>query len=108
MSMNKLPFRFLLASVAVATALGAVNAAEAEPGRYRFQQDNTPGWTLMTPAERKEFQNRMRAAKTYDECKALRAEHRATLEARAKEQGVALNEPRRDACEQMRARGFVK
>ncbi|MBM4181485.1 MAG: hypothetical protein FJ209_08050 [Betaproteobacteria bacterium] len=106
--MSKLPYRFLLASVAVATALGGAIAAEAAPGRYRFQQDNTPGWTLMTPAERSEFQNRMWAAKTYDECKALRAEHRATLQARAKEQGVVLNEPRRDACEQMRARGFVK
>jgi len=50
----------------------------------------------------------MWAAKTYDECKTLRAEHRTTLEARAKEQGVTLNEPRRDACEQMRARGYVK
>ncbi len=105
--MESLQCKLLVAAAVLATMLGGV-VAEAGPGRYRFQQDNTPGWTLMTPAERTEFQNRMWAAKTYDECKALRAEHRATLEARAKEQGVILNEPRRDACGQMRARGDVK
>lgn len=98
--------KFLVAAAVLATMLGGV-AAEAGPGRYRFQQDDTPGWTLMTPAERTEFQNRMWSAKTYDECKALRDEHRATLQARAREQGVTLNEPRRDACAQMRARGCL-
>ncbi len=57
--------KFLVAAAVLATMLGGV-AAEAGPGRYRFQQDDTPGWTLMTPAERTEFQNRMWSAKTYD------------------------------------------
>lgn len=100
--------RKLLLTVAVlAATLGAVGA-EAEPGRYRFQQANTPGWTLMTPAERSEFQTRMRAATTYDECKAIQTGHRTTIEARAKERGVTLNTPRHNACDQMKARGFLK
>ena len=99
--------KFLLAAAVLAATLGAVSA-EAGPGRYRFQQDNTPGWTLMTPAERTEFQTRMRAAKTYDECKAIQAEHHAAIEARAKEKGVTLNVPRYNACDQMKARGFLK
>ena len=100
--------RKLLLSVAVlAATLGAVGA-EAGPGRYHFQQDNTPGWTLMSPTERTEFQTRMRAAKTYDECKAIQTGHHATIEARAKESGVTLNTPRHNACDQMKARGFLK
>ena len=97
----------LLAAAVLATPLGAVSV-EAGGGRYRFQQDNTPGWTLMTPAERTEYQTRMRAAKTYDECKAIQAEHRAMVEARAKEKGVTLNVPRYNACDQMKARGFLQ
>lgn len=105
--MKTLNRKLLLATAVLAAALGAVGA-EAGPGRYRFQQDNTPGWTLMTPEERGEFQSRMWAAKTYDECKAIQAEHRASLEARAKDKGVTLNVPRRNACDQMQARGLLK
>lgn len=99
--------KLLLAAAVLAATLGAVSV-EAGQGRYRFQQDNTPGWTLMTPAERTEFQTKMRAAKTYDECKAIQAEHHAVMEARAKEKGVTLPAPRNNACEQMKARGFIK
>jgi hypothetical protein len=99
--------KLLLAAAVLAATLGAVSV-EAGGGRYRFQQDNTPGWTLMTPAERTEFQTKMHAAKTYDECKAIQAEHHAVMEARAKEKGVTLNAPRYNACDQMKARGFLK
>jgi hypothetical protein len=99
--------KLLLVTAVLAATLGAVSV-EAGGGRYRFQQDNTPGWTLMTPAERTEFQTKMRAAKTYDECKAILAEHHAVMEARAKEKGVTLNAPRYNACDQMKARGFLK
>lgn len=105
--MKKLHRRLLLTAAVLAATLGAAGA-EAGPGRYRFQQNNTPGWTLMTPAERTEYQGKMRSAKTYDECKAIQAEHRATIEARAKEKGVTLNTPRYNACDQMRTRGFLK
>ena len=91
----------------IAATLGAVSA-EAGPGRYRFNQDNAPGWTLMTPAERSEHQNTMRAARTYDECKATQAAHHAIMEARAKEKGVTLPSPRNNACDQMKARGFIQ
>lgn len=99
--------KILLVTAILTATLGAVSV-EAGGGRYRFHQDNTPGWTLMTPAERTEFQTKMRAAKTYDECKAIQAEHRAMVEARAKEKGVTLNVPRYNACDQMKARGLLK
>lgn len=105
--MKNLNSKLLIATAVLAVTLGAVGA-EAAPGPYRFQQDNTPGWTLMTPAERTEFQNKMGVAKTYDECKAILAEHRATIATRAQEKGVTVNVPRREACDQMRTRGYLK
>ena len=73
-----------------------------------FNQNNTRGWTLMTPEERTAFQVKMRDVKTYDECKLTQTEHRSLMETRAKEKGVTLPTPRRNACDNMKARGFIK
>jgi hypothetical protein len=57
----------------------------------------------MTPEERKDHQEHMRALKTYDECKAYRDQHHEQMAARAKERGgKALAQPRRDACSGMK------
>lgn len=74
----------------------------------RFNQTNTPGWTLMTPEERTAIQTKMRAVKTYEECKTVQSEQHAAMEARAKEKGVTLNVPRQNSCDRMKARGFIK
>ena len=83
------------------------------PGRsggrgMMYNQNNTRGWTLMTPEERTTFQKQMREVKTYDECVALQSDHRGAMEVRAKEQGVTLQTPRRNACENLKARGLIK
>ncbi len=77
-------------------------------GGMRFNQKNTPGWQLMTQEERTEMQGKMRTLKTYDECKQLQTEHRALMEARAKEKGVTLREPRQNGCDRMKAKGLVQ
>lgn len=65
----------------------------------RWGSDYTHGWSLMTPAERTEHQERMRALKSYDECKSYMEQHREQMAARAKEKGgKLLATPRRDAC----------
>ncbi|MFZ4536169.1 hypothetical protein [Propionivibrio sp.] len=74
----------------------------------RCNQGNTTGWSLMTPEERTEHQTKMRAVKTYDECKLLQTEHHAAMEVRAKEKGVTLPTPRQNGCDRMKARGFIK
>ncbi len=74
----------------------------------RFDQTNTPGWTLMTAEERTANQARMRAVKTYEECKSMQAEQHAAMQVRAKEKNVTLNAPRQNACDRMKARGFIK
>lgn len=68
-------------------------------GMRRAGSDVTPGWALMSPQERTEHRQRMRDAKTYDECKAVQQQHHEQMVARAKERGgQPLAQPRRDAC----------
>lgn len=65
----------------------------------RVGSDYTPGWSMMSKAERDEHRERMREMKTYEECRAYLDQHREKMAARATEQGrKALAQPRRDAC----------
>lgn len=113
-----------LKSITLATLLGAALTASvlAQPGPgmgggmgagpgmrgMRFDKNNTPGWTLMTVEERAANQAKMRAVKTYEECKLLQAEQHTAMEARAKEKGVVLNTPGRSGCNVAKARGLIK
>ena len=97
----------ILAAALIATAVSAQPGMGGK-GRFAWTQDYTPAWTLMTAEERTEWQNKMVSAKTYDECKALQAEHRTTMEARAKEKGVKLADQRQNGCDVMKARGLIK
>jgi len=76
--------------------------------QYRFNKDNTPGWSLMTPEERTAHHDKMMAARTYEDCKAAQAEQHRQMEERAKAQGKTLPGPRQNACDKMKARGFYK
>lgn len=73
-----------------------------------FNQANSGVWSLMTPEERIASQTKMRAVKTYDECKLVQTEQRTLMETRAKEKGLTLPTPRQNGCDNMKARGFIK
>ena len=68
-------------------APGAGGPSAGAPGMGmragRWGPDVTPGWALMTDAERVEHQARMRAMKTFAECKLYQAEHYNQLTERA-------------------------
>lgn len=65
----------------------------------RWGPSNTPGWGLMTPAERSEHRDKMRAMKTQGECSAYMTQHHEQMAARAKEKGTTVPAmPRRDPC----------
>ena len=66
------------------------------------------GWQCMTPEERTAQQVKMRAVKTYDECKSVQTERRSTIEARAKEKGVNVFTPRGNPCDNLKARGLIQ
>ena len=65
-----------------------------DPDRLRTQDQirdqDIYGHQLMTPQERNEYRNRMRAAKTYEERERIRNEHHEQMKVRAKERGVTL------------------
>jgi len=67
-------------------AIGPSEQAQTQGGERVY------GYDLMTQQERKEYQDRMRAAKTNQEREALRLEHHKQMEARAKAQGKTLHD----------------
>jgi hypothetical protein len=85
----------LAAAVALAFVSGAPVYAQAE--KPAAQREPIYGYTMMSDAERNEYREKMRNARTADERQSLRDEHRKTMEARMKERGI---EPG-----QMRGRG---
>jgi hypothetical protein len=115
-----------ISHLAIIALLGAALAAPAlaQPGpgmggmgqgqgqgkgmRFGFNQDNTPGWTLMTAEERTAHRGKMLAAKTYEECKAIQAEHHQAMTDRAAAKGVTLPAPRQNGCDRMKARGLLQ
>jgi hypothetical protein len=67
--------------------------------RFGFGSDFTPGWGMMTPQERDQHRQQMGNAKTPEECRQVRDEHRKLMQERARARGIAsMPGPRRDAC----------
>ncbi len=85
----------ILASALAAASLSAT--AMQTQAQLRVQehvqerdQRQVYGSQLMTPAERIEYRERLRAAKTIQERDRIRAEHHVQMQQRAKERGVKL------------------
>lgn len=99
----------LVASLALpVTAQPGPGGGPRQGGGFAYNQDNTRGWSLMTPEERTTHRAKMMSFKTYEECKAYQDEQHALMEARAKEQGKTLPVPRANACDNMKSRGILK
>ena len=99
---------FALAASGVALAQGPGPGGKGPGGGWQFGPGNTRGWSLMTPAERNEHRQKMLAASTLAECRAVLEEHRKLIEQRAKERGAETPPgPRTDMCERMKARGRI-
>ncbi|MCW5664971.1 MAG: hypothetical protein KIT35_14125 [Piscinibacter sp.] len=121
--MRTLPWMIAAAALAAAThssaqpgprgpgmAASAASAPGPGPGRMgggmgggmmgrRFGPDNTPGWAMMTPAERTAHRDRMWSFKTEGECRAYLEQHHQQMAERAKERGRSVPaNPRRDPC----------
>jgi hypothetical protein len=64
----------------------------------------------MNAEERAAHSGKMRGTKTYDECKALQAEHHQGHGSRAprKRASHAAGATRNNGCDRMKARGFFK
>jgi hypothetical protein len=65
----------------------------------RWGRSFTPGWSMMSQQERDEHRRQMQEARTPEQCRAVRDEHRKLMEKRAGERGLGtMRGPRRDAC----------
>lgn len=97
----------IISTIALTLLLSLTTSlALAQPYRWSGNQRNTPGWQLMTPAERIEHQNKLRSFKDFDSCKEYADSHHKLMEERAKEKGIALRAVKRNPCEVMRQRGL--
>ena len=76
-------------------------------GGMMANQNAVRGVQLMTPEERTAQQVKMRAVKTYDECKVVQTTHRTVIETRAKEKGLNLMSPRGNPCDNLKARVLI-
>jgi len=88
-------------------AAGTTPALARGPG-LALDQDNVPGWSLMSSAERSAHHQKLLSMKTLDECTAYMEAYRAKMEERARERNRTFRTPRRDVCEQMKAKGLLE
>jgi hypothetical protein len=89
-------------------ALSSASAANGETERFRFDQDNVPGWTLMSSAERVEHHRKLVGFRRVSDCRAYLEEHRKRMEDRARERNRLLRMPSFDVCEQLKVRGLLE
>lgn len=82
-------------------------ADQMGPGARGMGARGGMGGALMTPEERTAMQAKMRAVKTYDECKLVQDEQHKIMETRAAEKGITLPTPRQNRCDMMKARGLI-
>ena len=68
-------------------------------GGPRWGQDATPGWGMMSDAERKQHREKMQSMTSHEECKVYMEQHHQQMVERAKARGLNMpGQPRRDAC----------
>jgi hypothetical protein len=95
----------LACSFSAAQAQGAASAPQPGMGMgggmhgWRMNRDNTPGWSMMTRAERREHHDKMSAMTDHGACTAYMEKHHAQMSERAKARGRTVPaKPRHDAC----------
>ena len=91
-----------LAAMCLASSASAQTGPGPGPGPGPGS-GNTPGWSLMTPAERTEHHNKMMSFTNYEECIAYLQEHHKLMQERAKAQGTTIPAiPRSNMCERLK------
>jgi Spy/CpxP family protein refolding chaperone len=70
-----------------------------------MSRDNTPGWSLMTRAERREHHDKMMSMTDRTACDAYMEQHHARMLERAKDKGRPMpDKPRHDPCAALKSR----
>ena len=101
--------RHLFIATVLLSTVTLTSSASAHRWCWNCNQDNTFGWQLMTPDERKAHQAKIQGFSDYSACKEYIDQHHKQMEARAKEKGFDM--PRRHnqlPCDEMREQGILK
>lgn len=75
---------------------------------WACNQDNTYGWQLMTPEERKEHQAKLAGFTGYNICKEYIDSHHKAMERRAGEKGIDLPVMESNPCDVLKDKGILK
>jgi hypothetical protein len=94
-------------SLTIAHSL-TVSSAFAHQWCWTSNQNNTYGWQLMTPDERKAHQAKLVSFTEYNACKEYLDKHQKGMEERARNKGVDLRVMQDSPCDAMKARGILK
>lgn len=81
---------YFVTGALLGTLLLGVPAVYAQQNQAPADDQQIYGSHLMTPEERAEYRDRMRAARTAEEREQIRREHHAQMQERARAQGLAL------------------
>jgi hypothetical protein len=85
------------------SAAAAASAPSAGMRGWRMSRDDTPGWSMMTRAERREHHDKMMSMTDTASCKAYMEQHHESMVERARTKGLkAPGKPRHDACDRLK------
>jgi hypothetical protein len=90
-------------------AAGSGMSGPGESGRHRmhFNKENTPGWSMMTPDERRAYGDKMSSFTAVDECRTYQQQHMSNMQARAKQRKQSMNPSAMDPCDMLQQQGII-
>jgi len=90
------------------TIVLTVSSAFAHRWCWCCNPQNTYGWQLMTPDERKEHQAKLANVTEYTACKEYIDEHHKKMKERAGDKGIVEPVTHINPCDSMKDRGLLK
>ncbi|OGA45238.1 MAG: hypothetical protein A3F74_26735 [Betaproteobacteria bacterium RIFCSPLOWO2_12_FULL_62_58] len=81
------------AVVFISAGIGSVASQDQDKTGRVVKREIIPGSELMTPAEREQYRQRIRGARSADDEARVRAEHKKLVEERARLRGLRVADP---------------
>ncbi|MFN7086684.1 MAG: hypothetical protein ACK4N4_08660 [Burkholderiales bacterium] len=81
------------AAVFISAGADSIAAPDQDTSAKVVKREIIPGSELMTHAEREQYRQRIRGARSADEEARIRADHRKQIEERARRRGLRLADP---------------
>lgn len=99
---------FIIITMIIFTVSLTVSSIFGHRWCWTCDQDNTVGWQIMTPEERKDHQDRLTNFSSYSSCRDYIDTHNQIMEERAKKSGISQPAMRENPCDTIRAKGAFR